>query len=66
MDTEEIISTLESQRDSLEKAIAILRGSNDRPKNGRRRRHLSAAARRRISLAQKKRWAERRKQKSTK
>jgi hypothetical protein len=64
MDTEEIIRTLESRRDSVEKALAILRGSNQRPKHTRRRHHFSAAALRRISLAQKKRWAEQKKAKA--
>jgi exonuclease VII small subunit len=66
MDTQQIISELESERDRLEQAISALRGSM----GGRRgvapagrgqrgRRHLSAAAKRRISEMMKKRWAER-------
>jgi exonuclease VII small subunit len=66
MDTQQIISELESERDRLEQAISALRGSM----NGRRgiaavgggrrgRRHLSAAAKKRISEMMKKRWAER-------
>jgi exonuclease VII small subunit len=66
MDTQQIISELEAERDRLEQAISALRGSM----NGRRgiaavgggrrgRRHLSAAAKKRISDMMKKRWAER-------
>lgn len=67
MDTQSIIAELEAERDRLNSAIAALQNSQD--KRGRtaagkpdgRRRRLSAAARRRISLAMKKRWAERKK-----
>ena len=66
MDTQQIISELESERDRLEQAISALRGSMNGSRgiaavgNGRRgRRHLSAAAKRRISEMMKKRWAER-------
>lgn len=61
MDTQLIISELESERDRLEQAISALRGSIGRRAGaGRRgRRHLSAAAKRRISEMMKKRWAER-------
>jgi len=66
MDTQQIISELESERDRLEQAISALRGSMSGSRgiaavgNGRRgRRHLSAAAKRRISEMMKKRWAER-------
>ena len=66
MDTQQIISELESERDRLEQAISALRGSMSGRRgivavgNGRRgRRHLSAAAKRRISEMMKKRWAER-------
>lgn len=56
----EIISELEAERDQLDSAIAALRGSATRRGPGRRgRRHLSAAAKRRISEMMKKRWAER-------
>jgi hypothetical protein len=63
MDTQQIISELEAERDRLEQAIAALRGSlrargsAGRGRRGRRR--LSAAAKRRISEMMKKRWAER-------
>jgi len=64
MDTQQIISELEAERDRLEQAISALRGSlharrvaGGRGRRGRRR--LSAAAKRRISEMMKKRWAER-------
>jgi exonuclease VII small subunit len=66
MDTQQIISELESERDRLEQAISALRGSMGSRRGvagigkGRRgRRRLSAAAKRRISEMMKKRWAER-------
>ncbi|HWF04964.1 MAG TPA: hypothetical protein VHA06_14840 [Candidatus Angelobacter sp.] len=66
MDTQQIISELESERDRLEQAISALRGSLGSRRGvapagtGRRgRRRLSAAAKRRISEMMKKRWAER-------
>ncbi|HWG51169.1 MAG TPA: hypothetical protein VN669_15825 [Candidatus Acidoferrales bacterium] len=64
MDTQQIISELEAERDRLEQAISALRGSmRGRRGNfgrGRRgRRHLSPAAKKRISEMMKKRWAER-------
>jgi exonuclease VII small subunit len=66
MDTQQIISELESERDRLDQAISALRGSVGRRGAGvgrgkRGRRHLSAAAKRRISEMMKKRWAERKK-----
>ena len=69
MDTAAIIAELEAQRDRLNDAIGALQGSTRRrgrgrisasPTNGRRR-HLSAAARKRIGEAMKKRWAARKK-----
>lgn len=66
MDTQQIISELEAERDRLEQAISALRGSMNGRRSiaavggGRRgRRHLSAAAKKRISEMMKKRWAER-------
>ena len=66
MDTQQIISELESERDRLEQAISALRGSMGGRRgvsaagNGRRgRRRLSAASKKRISEMMKKRWAER-------
>lgn len=62
-----IIEMLEEERDKLDRAIAALsRGIGKRPysrrssKTGRRkRRTMSAAAKKRIGEAMKKRWAER-------
>jgi len=63
MDTQQIISELEAERDRLDQAISALRGSvrgrRGAPGNRRGRRKLSAAAKRRISEMMKKRWAER-------
>jgi len=65
MDTQQIITELEAERDRLEQAISALRGSLHARRGagrGRRgRRHLSASAKRRISEMMKKRWAERKK-----
>lgn len=66
MDTQSIIAELEAERDRLNTAIAALqsKGKAGRTASGRtdgRRRHLSAAARRKIGQAMKKRWAERKK-----
>lgn len=72
MDLSLIIEQLKEERDRLNEAIAALQGAS-RPavaKQGgalgrRGRRRLSAEARRRISAAQKARWARQRKQKKT-
>lgn len=64
LDTQAIIAALEAERDRLNRAIAVLKRSPGRTasdKADRRRRPMSAAARRRIGLAMKKRWAERKK-----
>jgi len=63
MDTASIVAALEAERDRLNSAITALQGQGGglrRPVNGARR-TLSASARKRISDAQKKRWAERKK-----
>jgi hypothetical protein len=63
MDTASIVAALEAERDRLDSAITALQGQargKSRPANGAKR-TLSAAARRRIGLAMKKRWAERKK-----
>lgn len=52
MNTQEIIKHLIRQRQSLEDAIAALNGGH--PKM--RKKKMSEAARRRISMAQKRRW----------
>lgn len=64
MDIQSIIAELEGERDRLNSAIAALQGNKTRTATGRpdgRKRRLSAAARRKIGLAMKKRWAERKK-----
>jgi hypothetical protein len=67
LDTQSIIAELEAERDRLNSALAALqssqgkRGGTASGKPYGRRRHLSAAARRKIGLAMKKRWAERKK-----
>jgi len=65
MDTQQIISELEAERDRLEQAISALRGTSGRRGPGGRgrrgRRRLSAASKKRISEMMKKRWAERKK-----
>ena len=58
LDRQSIIAELEAERDRLENAIRALQnssGGRGRKPAGKRR--LSAEARRKISLAQKKRWA---------
>jgi len=67
LDTQSIIAELEAERDRLNSAIAALQsnqGRRGRTASGSpdgRKRHLSAAARRKIGQAMKKRWAERKK-----
>ena len=71
MDIQHIVSALRDEKDRLEQAIAALEGGNGRRhgraaglgngRRGKRRRRLSAAAKKRISEMMKKRWAERKK-----
>jgi hypothetical protein len=65
MDIADIISELSAERDKLQQAIdALERTMGTGQKKGRRSktgRTMSADARRRIGLAMKKRWAERKK-----
>ena len=65
LDTEQIIAALKAERQRIDKAIAALGGGGfrgARSAQGRRGpRHMSAEARKRISEAQKRRWAEQRK-----
>ena len=71
MDTQQIVSALREERDRLEQAISALEGAGGGGRRGRKpgsafgigrpRRRLSAAAKRRISIMMKKRWAERKK-----
>ncbi len=68
MPTDHIVALLIAERDKLNRAIAALQGGEKRPKAvgpeatitnavPRRKRHVSAAARRKMALGQKKRWA---------
>jgi hypothetical protein len=73
MDIQNILSDLKRERDRLDRAISALEGTapgqrrRGRPAGSRnvataaapRRRHMSAAARKRISEMMKQRWAER-------
>jgi hypothetical protein len=64
LDTQAIIAELEAQLENITQAIAALRGGKAerrKPGHGNKGRHLSPAARKRISAAMKKRWAERKK-----
>ncbi len=75
MDIQNILADLKRERDRLNSAIAALEGAGPRRRGrpvgsgtnsaasaGRRpRRHMSAAARKRISEMMKQRWAERKK-----
>ena len=78
MDTQRIVAELTAERNRLDKAIAALDGaSTTRPtvakravsvngaKAPRKRHHLTAAGRRRLSMLMKKRWAEKRKKSLT-
>ena len=65
VDTAAIIAELEARRDRINSAIEALqskggKGAAKKATNGRKR-HLSAAARKRISDAMKKKWAQRKK-----
>ena len=77
LDTVEIVKELMAERDRLDRAIAALDGATTTtatvatPKpssNGlsapRKRHHLTAAGRKRLSMMMKKRWAEKRKKNS--
>jgi len=64
LDTEQIIDALRAERQRIDRAIAVLEGSSRAARGGLGRRgprHMSAEARKRISEAQKRRWAEQRK-----
>ena len=69
MDLARIISELRSERDRIDRAIAALEGigstkstsSTPAPVSKRRRHHLTAEGRKRLSEMMRKRWAERRK-----
>ncbi len=67
MQVSRILAELRSERERIDKAIAALTALESTPtaaSKGRqpgRKRHMSAAARKRISEMMKKRWAERKK-----
>jgi hypothetical protein len=66
LDTQAILVALENKLENINRAIAALRGRkakhrSQQPSHGNKGRHVSAAARKRISAAMKKRWAERKK-----
>ena len=54
MDTEGIIRELEAERDRLNQAVAALQGSSNATR--KKKRHMSDEARRKQSLAAKRRW----------
>ena len=76
MNTQRIVSELKAERNRLDKAIAALDGANTggavagnansrkAAQAPRKRHHLTAAGRKRLSMLMKKRWAERRKKAS--
>ena len=60
LNSEQIIQYLKAERNRLDEAIAVLGGSGKSAREARGgRRHMSTEARRRISEAQKRRWAKR-------
>ena len=76
MNTQEIVKALKAERARLDRAIAVLDGasptratvathepSGDGASGPRKRHHMTAAARKRLSVMMKRRWAERRKKK---
>ena len=78
MNTQRIVSELKAERNRLDRAISALDGESaggaaiaitEPSANGahpeRKRPHLTAAGRKRLSMLMKKRWAERRKKNSS-
>lgn len=72
MDLEKIVEDLKRERDRLIHVITLLSGDSAAPRKtarkratkGKRRGGMTSAGRRRLSLAMKRRWAERRKKAS--
>jgi hypothetical protein len=76
LDTQRIVSELKKERNRLDKALAALDGANSTravatnvsAKNdaapARKRHHLTATGRKRLSMLMKKRWAEKRRKAS--
>jgi hypothetical protein len=78
LDTQRIVSELTEERNRLDRAIAALDGAGTARTNiaiskpsskgshaPRKRHHLTAAGRKRLSMLMKKRWAEKRKKGSS-
>ena len=65
MDTNDIIKQLTAERDRIDAAIKLLTSVSSSPKapakGTRKRKKMSAAARKRIGDAQRKRWAKQKK-----
>ena len=67
MNVEQIVTLLKEERDKVDRAIQALEGGALKkgpaieiamnPNEPKRKRHVSAASRRKMALAQKKRWA---------
>jgi hypothetical protein len=68
MNVDRILADLKAERAHLDRAIAALSGTTmngaERGRGTRRKHHMSAAGRRKISLMMKRRWALKRKQKA--
>ena len=72
MDLEKVLTDLKRERDRLIRAITLLSGDSavsektarKRATKGKRRGGITPAGRRRLSLAMKRRWAERRRKSS--
>ena len=57
MNTEQIVAEVEAEIGRLQNVVALLRGTTSPRAKGTGKRTMSAAARKRISDAQKARWA---------
>jgi len=72
MDLEKILTDLKRERDRLTQAIILLSGDSTAPRRtgrtratpGKKRGSITPEGRRRLSLAMKRRWAERRRRSS--
>ena len=74
MDLDKIVSDLTAEKDRIVRAIEVLlqsrskrgpkKGVKRKPASGQRRGGLTPEGRKRLSLAMKKRWAERKRKKS--
>lgn len=66
MEVSEILAEIDHQIALLEKARALLAGSNGPARKARKKRNLSPDGRRRIAEAVKRRWAEQKKKAGSK